>query len=215
MEAQRESRLRGSRRTQKAERREGQRPRCPLWDKARRDAAPPSAHARPKHIRGCGVPPRLPGGSRFRRTRNPASRDTESAFGLTRKFQVPRQLAHCRASAPPFRTVVAWKRGPRDAARPTLVFQPWGVRRPAAPCRNAGGPRDVARHTLVFQPWGGRRPAAPCRRRRHPASRLSWSRVAPFPLRILREIQFKHHPQPCTKSQNISVGRAVPGEPHC
>ena len=32
---------------------------------------------------------------------------------------------------------------------------------------------------------------------------FSWSRVAPFPSRALREILFKHYPQSCTKSQKI------------
>jgi len=115
-----------------------------------RDCAVPCEHGR-RHP----MPLRCEHRRRFRWTRNHALRDTKSAFGLTRKFQVPRQLAHRHPSAPPFRTVVAQKRGPRDAARPTLVLQPFGVRCPAAPCRNA----DDTQH-----------------------SRLSWLRVAPSPL---------------------------------
>jgi len=77
---------------------------------------------------------------RFRRTRNPASRDTKSAFAGHESFR-------CHASWP----IVA-------LPRPV----PHRSRAEARPAR-CGSPH------LGVSALGVRRPAAPCRRRRHPA----------------------------------------------
>ena len=153
---------------------------------------------------------------RFRRTRNPASRDTKSAFGLTRKFQVPHQLAHCRERF--FSIDCRYRPHVGCMSKEVAVRQPLAfLCRPRSGLfvsRRNGGHSCPATAGDAPQGWGGHM-AAGWELVHHAAamvapqvvaddtqhSRLSWLRVAPFLSRTLREMLFKHHPQSCTKSQ--------------
>jgi len=135
---------------------------------------------------------------RFRRTRNPASRDTKSAFGLTRKFQVPCQLAHCRERF--FRIDCRYCPHVGSLSKEVAVRQPVPFScRPRSGLfvsRRNGGLSCPATAGDVPQGWGGRMaaggelvhhaaamvaPQVVADDPRH--SRLSWLRVAPFPSR--------------------------------